>query len=141
MNVTQFYGTFNVRYTKVSDTGCDVTFATSGTFTIVGNTSGSDVRLRINERVEREYRGTMSTSGRFDGTSSGVILTGDFVDLSNEASGGPSDAVSFWAPGGHDYTGVLTGQVSGNSVSGSERITFGLGCPGNVVVLEIAGNK
>jgi len=121
--VSHFYGTFNVRYTKISDTGCDVSFASSGTFELVGNASGSDVRMRINERVEREYRGGIDTNGRFSGTSSGVILTGLDIDPN------------------HDYDGVLTGQVTGNSVLANERITFGLGCPGNVVVLEISGNR
>jgi hypothetical protein len=41
----------------------------------------------------------------------------------------------------HDYTGNLSGRVTGRNVSGVENVTFQVPCPGKTMQIGFSGSK
>ena len=118
-NVSRFYGLYNVNFRTVSDTGCGLTFDSSGTVKLSGDVDGSNLVIEVFERALRTYPGRMDTQGRFSATASG------------------------FTPGlqRHTYTGTIQGEVQGptNSILGEEELVFDIGCPKHVVKLGFTG--
>jgi len=129
--VTEFYGTYNITFTKVSDSGCDYPIAPSGQLKLSGNPDGSGFMADVLDRGSvREYRGgTMNIDGTFTGKGSGLAIgfTGGTAGAKPE----------------HEFVGTIDGTVTGNAVTAFERMTLTVGCAVNPqsVVLELKGTK
>ena len=109
-----------------------VTPGTSGTIRLSGRPDGGGFTFSIEERgATRNYGGGMSPDGSFSATGGGVI------SLPLETHG-PSLAEFM-----HDYSGRVTGTVtgSGRNISGTEVITFGAPCPGKTLRIGFSGSK
>jgi hypothetical protein len=129
--VTPFYGTYNITFTKISDTGCDYPIGPSGQLKLSGNPDGSMFEADVLDRGSvRQYRGgTMNVDGTFTGKGSGLAI-------------GFTSATAVPKPE-HEFVGTIDGTVTGNAVLAFERMTLTVGCAVNPqnVVLELKGTK
>lgn len=117
-----YAGTYNVSLTVVQDTCLQIFPAASGQVQLSG--TATTITVRIVERgITRSYNGTIAGDGTF-----------------SAVTGNGSTSSTGWYPS-HDYTGSVSGRVSGNSVSGTERLNFTTGCPGQVVVINFGGAR
>ena len=82
---------------------------------ISGDADGR-VNIRMIERLTRTYVGTLRSDGSFSASGTGSL-------------------------GSYNYEGQISGQVSGNSVQGSERLSFNSGCPDRQVEYRFTGNR
>lgn len=117
-----YAGTYNVSLTVVQDTCLQVFPAASGQVQLSGTATTITVRI-IERGITRSYNGTIAGDGTF-----------------SAVTGNGSTSSTGWSPS-HDYTGSVTGRVSGNSVSGTERLNFTSGCPGQVLVINFGGAR
>ena len=161
-NLTSFYGTYNVKFVKVRDTGCDVWFADEGTIELSGNLDGSNLSIVVFEPtgyleremgdvgtmfrpvftvlkrpsawlVPRTYLGSIDAAGRFQG--SGLM---EFVSLLNAG-----------VVRRHKLQGGIVGEVKQppSDISGKESLLFragilasgSRGCPEKEVELTFTG--
>jgi hypothetical protein len=105
--------TFNISATKTTDTGCNFSNSFTGQLQASG-TDGSNVTIRMIERLTRSYLGAVQPSGAFQATGNG--------DLN-----------------GFVYTGTISGQATATTVQGVETLNFSSGCPGRQVVYQFTG--
>ena len=127
LDLSSNYGTFAVSLTLVSDT-CEFPPGpgSSGTIKLSGSADGSVFSFVITERgTTRTYSGSMDPDGSFSGKGSGLF-----------AGSIPLDRLVR-----HDFTGRVTGRVSGRNIDGSENVTFGDPCPGRTLELSFSGSK
>jgi hypothetical protein len=129
VNVQPLYGLFRVSLRVTRQTCEEPPYPDpSGTLTLSGNADGSGFRAVIVERgTTRVYGGSMRADGSFSGSGGGVFA-GAIGRL-------PGPIFK------HDFTGNISGRVIGNSVSGTEAVTFGAPCPGRVLSLDFSGSK
>jgi hypothetical protein len=129
INVQPLYGVFNVSLRETRQTCEEPPYpAPNGTLTLSGNADGSGFRAVIVERgTTRVYGGSMRADGSFSGSGGGVFA-GAIGRL-------PGPIFK------HDFTGTISGRVTGNNVSGTESVTFGAPCPGRVLSLDFSGSK
>lgn len=132
--MTQFYGRYNVTFTKLRDTGCNIGFSNAGQVTLAGNSSGSDLNVTIFERADRFYRGSIDTSGSFSGRGSGLVP--GVIGLV------PGVRPRDFSPA-HEFVGDVRGHVRGNSIEGVELLVITVGCPRGVEQVDLAfqGNR
>ncbi|HEX9368522.1 MAG TPA: hypothetical protein VF921_17970 [Vicinamibacterales bacterium] len=116
IDLTPRFGTFNINATKTTDTGCNFNGSFSGQFYVGGIADGSNLTLRMIERLTRAYAGSMQSSGSYSGTGSGNL-------------------------DGFAYTGTVSGTATNTTVSGIETLNFSTGCPGKMVVYAFSGTK
>jgi hypothetical protein len=115
-------GTYNVSLNVVQDTCLQIFPGGSGQVQLSG--TATTITVRIVERgITRGYNGTIAGDGTF-----------------SAVTGNGSTSSTGWYPS-HDYTGSVSGRVSGNSVSGTERLNFTTGCPGQVLVINFGGAR
>ncbi|HUR34368.1 MAG TPA: carboxypeptidase regulatory-like domain-containing protein [Vicinamibacterales bacterium] len=117
-----YLGTYNVTLTTTANSCSDITPGSSGTVTLSG--SAQDLTITMRERNQtRTYRGSIDGGGSFSGSGSGVT--------------------NIVYP--HEFTGGISGRVSGNGVtiSGTEGMTITLGCPNGVgtITTNFSGSK
>ena len=112
--VTTISGTFDINATKVTDTGCNFSPSFTGQIQVSGNSDGSNVTMRLIERLTRIYNGSVKSDGTFNATGSGNL-------------------------DGFQYTGTLIGQATPSTVQGTETLNFNSGCPGKQVVYQFTG--
>ncbi len=106
--------TFNISATKTTDTGCNFSNSFSGQLQASGNSDGSNLTVRLIERLTRVYLGTGQASGAFQATGNGDL-------------------------GGFVYSGTISGQATSTTVQGVETLNFTSGCPGRQVVYQFTG--
>jgi Bacterial Ig-like domain (group 2) len=106
--------TFNISATKTTDTGCNFSNSFTGQLQASGDSNGSNVTIRLIERLTRLYLGAVQPSGAFAATGNG--------DLN-----------------GFVYTGTISGQATATTVQGVETLNFSSGCPGRQVVYQFTG--
>lgn len=117
-----YAGTYNVGLTVAQDTCRQVTPAASGQVQLSG--TATTVTVRIVERgITRSYNGQIGGDGSF-----------------SAVNGNGTTSSTGWGPS-HTYSGSVSGRVSGNTVTGSERLNFTSGCPGQVLVINFSGAK
>jgi ribosomal protein S28E/S33 len=125
VDVTPFYGTFNVTFSIAQQT-CEfpITPGPAGQLVLSGRPDGTNFEAKIIERgTDRTYRGVMQLDGRFSGNASGPIPGFGPVILK------------------HDFSGVLEGRVTGGSVTAIENIVYDAPCPGKIARFNLNGNK
>ena len=104
-----YAGTYNVSLSVVQDTCQQIFPAGSGQVQLSG--TATTITVRVVERgITRSYNGTIAGDGSF-----------------SAVTGNGSTSSTGWYPS-HDYTGSVTGRVSGNTVTGTERLNFTTGC-------------
>ena len=108
-----FDGTYNIVANKAVDPGCNFVPSFSGQLQVT--TDGSRIVARMIERLTRIYTGTIQPNGNFTASGNGNLNT-------------------------LTYTGQIEGQVSGNSISGTEMLNIQNGC-GKQVSYRFSGNK
>jgi hypothetical protein len=114
INVTRFYGTYNVNLTVLQD-NCSSPFdvGPTGTLQISGNVSGSSMTVTIVERgTTRTYDGSINSNGDFGGNGGGIIA--GFTPPTNK----------------HEYTGSISGTATGARVDATEFVNFTIPCLG-----------
>lgn len=130
--MTQFYGLFNITFTKTFDSGCNYPIAPTGQLRLSGNETGTTFLADVLDRGSvREYRnGSMNADGSFTGKGSGLAIG---------FTGGIAEDVK----PDHEFVGTITGQVVGNAVTAREDMTLTLGCATSpqTVILELKGTK
>ena len=117
-----YVGTYNVSLSVAQDTCLQIVPATSGQVQLSGTATSITVRI-IERGITRSYSGAIAGDGTF-----------------SAVTGSGSTSSTGWYPS-HDYTGSVTGRVSGNSISGAERLNFTSGCPGQVLVINFGGSR
>jgi hypothetical protein len=125
VDVTGFYGTFNVKFTIAEQT-CQfpITPGPNGQLILSGRPDGGNFQAKIVERgTSRTYAGVMQSDGRFTGNASGLLPGFGPVILK------------------HDFTGSLEGRVSGGSVTATEKIVYAAPCPGKIAKFNLSGNR
>ena len=127
------YGTYSVTITVTSQNcSTPVIPDPTGTVTLSGKTNGTQLSVRIVERgTTRTYtNGRLEVDGRFSATGGGLIV-------------GVTTSATTFGPGidSHDYTGSVSGRVSGGRIEGSERITYAAPCPGSKATFAFSGSK
>ena len=98
------------------DTGCNFQAGFVGQLRLTGNNDGSNLMAQLVERLTRTYQGAMTSNGSFNATGTGNL-------------------------DGFIYSGTIFGQVTGNSVTGTETMNFSAGCPGRQVIYGFTGTK
>jgi hypothetical protein len=129
-DVSRFFGTYNVTL-RIAQQNCafPVTPATSGQVVLSGQPSGSGFTVALIERgTTRSYSGSIDGNGNFGGTGGGIIGFG---------IASPNDGIL----NNHDYSGSISGRVTGNSITGTEFVRYGEPCPGSVLDLEFSGDR
>ncbi len=117
-----YVGTYNVSLSVSQDTCGQVVPAASGQVQLSGTTTTVTVRI-IERGITRSYNGTIAGDGTFAAANANGTTSG-----------------SSWMTY-HVYSGTITGRVTGNSISGTERLNFTSGCPGQLLVLTFGGSK
>lgn len=133
-NVGQFYGQFTIALTVLQDT-CqpppNLSGFGTGTLVLTGQPNGTGVSARITERgVARTYTGgRMNIDGTFDGgLPAGTLFPGAVRLLALRPL--------------HEVAATMQGKVSGNGITGTEFITYTVGCqPGATITIAISGSK
>jgi hypothetical protein len=95
-----------------------------------GQPDGSGFSAKITERgVSRTYTGRINANGTFSGSlPPGTLLPGA-AERSRPL---------------HEVSGTIQGTASGTAVSGTETLTYSLGCsspPPNFIDVSFSGNK
>jgi hypothetical protein len=110
---------------KVTETCADPVLNTGPwTLTLQGTAANLTATLTAQGTQNvRTYTGTMQSDGTFNGSASFNVVTSPR-----------------WAPE-HDTKGSVQGRVTGDSVSGTENLTFGAPCDGATAVLAFSGSK
>ncbi len=124
-----YYGLFNISLTKTLDTcSSPVPIGTTGTLLLDGNPDGSNFTAKLTERgVSRTYfGGRMKADGSFDGVLPSKTLLPGFSGVVLPQ---------------HDIDGPIAGQVSGNSISGTETLIYYLPCIGKQINISFAGSR
>lgn len=117
-----YTGVYNVTFSVAQDTCRQVTPAATGQVQLSG--TATTVTVRIVERgITRSYNGTIAGDGSF-----------------SAVNGAGSTSSAGWGPA-HDYSGNVTGRVTGDRVTGTERLNFTSGCPGQVLVINFGGAR
>jgi hypothetical protein len=127
LDVSPFLGTYNAALT-IAQQSCEFPFTVgpNGTINLDARSDGSNLTVTIVERgTTRTYRGTLRTDGTFSGGGGGVIA-GITITPGEQK---------------HDYTGDVTGTVSGRSISATENVLFGAPCPGRTMKITYAGSR
>ncbi len=71
-SISRFYGNYQVSFTKILDTGCNITFAESGMVVLFGDGNPSNLRIEVTERARRDYSGSFESDGHFTASGKGV---------------------------------------------------------------------
>jgi hypothetical protein len=125
VDVRDFYGTFNVRFTIAAQT-CEfpITPGPAGQLILSGGTDGTNFQAKIIERgTTRTYGGVMQQDGHFAGSGGGPLPgLGPVVNK-------------------HDFTGTIDGRVSGSFVASTENIVYEAPCPGKIATFNLNGNR
>jgi hypothetical protein len=124
-NVSGFFGTYATTL-SIAQQSCEFPFQVgpTGTINLNGRTDGSGLTVTIVERgTTRTYGGTLRTDGTFNGSGGGVIA--------GFARG----------PAKHDYTGDVSGTVSGRNINATENVLFGQPCPGRTMKILYSGSR
>jgi len=114
-SLTSLFGNFNISATKTIDTGCNFVPSFPGQVQVTGDPDGR-MKLQMLERLVRVYNGALRSDGTFTANGSGSL-------------------------GGYNYTAVISGQISGNSIQGTERLTFSSGCADRQVEYRFTGTR
>jgi hypothetical protein len=128
-NVGVYYGAYTITLTVMQDT-CqpppNLSGFGSGTLVLTGQPNGTGVSAKITERgVSRTYTGgRMNVDGSFTGgLPAGTLFPGAVKPK-------------------HEIYSSMQGKVAGNSISGTESITYTVGCqPGATITIALSGNK
>ena len=124
-NVSGFFGTYNTTL-SIAQQGCEFPFTVgpTGTINLNGRSDGTGLTVTIVERgTTRTYAGTLRGDGTFNGNGGGVI------------------AGITTGPKNHDYTGDVSGTVSGRNISAAENVLFGAPCPGRTMKILYSGSR
>jgi hypothetical protein len=124
-NVSGFFGTYNTTL-SIAQQSCEFPFTVgpSGTVNLNGRTDGSGLTVTIVERgTTRTYAGTLRGDGSFSGNGGGVIA-GITTGQRN-----------------HEYTGDVTGNVSGRNINVAENVLFSIPCPGKTMKILYSGSR
>lgn len=127
------YGTYNISLRVVHQVcSTPVVPAPTGQLRLTGNPDGTRLTVTIVERgTAREYgNGRLRADGSFSAVGGGLI-----PGLSGGRSVGPGDVNR------HDFTGSISGRVSGGRVEGAENMTYGAPCPGGTLNIAFDGSK
>ena len=114
-----FAGSYSISATKTRDDGCNFSPTFGGRIVITLNPDGSNFRAQVVEQVTRTYTGSITTGGSFNASGSNNFLS-------------------------FQTTGTLIGNISGNSITADETITFNAGCAPplpKIVVYRYSGSK
>lgn len=125
VDVSGFFGTYTVSL-SVAQQSCEFPFTVgpTGTMNLNGRSDGSDLVVTIVERgTTRTYRGALRPDGTFDGIGGGVI------------------AGFSQGPDRHDYSGDISGTVSGRAINATENVLFGQPCPGRTMRITYSGSR
>jgi hypothetical protein len=124
-----YYGTYNITLTIIKDTCTpppNYSGLGPGILELSGASNGTNLSVKITERgVSRTYSGgRINVDGTFTGNlPPGTLLPGAIRPL-------------------HDVFGNMQGKVVGSSITGTEFMTYTLGCQaGATISLSITGNK
>jgi hypothetical protein len=126
------YGTYFINFTVTSQTcSFPIIPGPTGTLTLAGNPDGSGLTVTIVERGNtRTYQnGRLEADLTFSAKGSGVILG----LVASALSGPPINR--------HDFTGSVSGRVSGRDIQGSENIVYGAPCPGSTAIFSFQGSR
>lgn len=126
------YGTYAITLTVTAqDCSTPVVPGPAGTLKLEGKADGTGVTVTIVERgTSRTYKsGKLEVDGRFSAVGSGLI-----AGIMATATTGPG-------VDRHDFTGSVSGRVSGRTIQGSEKITYGAPCPGGTATIAFTGSK
>jgi len=127
------YGTYSINITVTAQVcSTPVVPAPTGELTLSGNADGTQLSVRIVERgTTRTYKnGRLEVDGRFSATGGGLIA-------------GVTTSATTGGPGidRHDFTGSVSGRVSGRKIDGSEKIKYAAPCPGGTATIAFSGSK
>lgn len=129
---TSAYGTYAINITVTAqDCSTPVVPAPTGTLKLEGNADGTNVTVTIVERgTSRSYKsGKLEVDGRFSAVGGGLI-----AGIMATATTGPG-------VDRHDFTGSVSGRVTGPTIQGSEKIKYGAPCPGGTATIAFSGSK
>ena len=115
-NLTPLFGTFNGSATRQSDTCGNFVPSFTAQIVITGQNDGTNLDVRMVERLTRLYLGTMQPNGTFTANGTGNL-------------------------DGFIYSGTIAGTSTGNTITGTEILNFSSGCPGRSVQYNFTGNK
>lgn len=118
IDLTKDLGTYNISATKTTDTGCNFSQSFTGQTQISGNSNGTNLTLRMIERLERIYASSLQVGHSYSGTGTGNL-------------------------DGFIYNGTINAQVTGGGtiIQGTETLNFTSGCPGRQVIYQFTGSK
>ena len=124
-NVSGFFGTYNTTL-SIAQQSCEFPFTVgpTGTVNLNGRSDGSGLTVTIVERgTTRTYGGTLRGDGSFSGGGGGVIA-GITTGQRN-----------------HEYTGDVSGSVSGRNINVTENVLFSIPCPGKTMKIVYSGSR
>jgi hypothetical protein len=107
---------FNISATKTTDTGCNFAASFMGMLEALANSDGSNLAIRMIERLTRMYNGALNANGTFSATGSGNLE-------------------------GFQYAGTIAGLATPTTIQGTETLNFTTGCPGGQVVYQFTGTR
>jgi hypothetical protein len=127
------YGTYSITFTVTSQNcSTPVVPGPTGELTLSGKADGTQLSVKIVERdTTRTYKnGRLEVDGRFSASGGGLIA-------------GVTTSASTGGPGidSHEFTGSVSGRVSGRKIEGSEKITYAAPCPGSKATIAFSGSK
>jgi len=124
-NVSGFFGTYNTTL-SIAQQSCEFPFTVgpTGTINLNGRADGSGLVVTIVERgTTRTYAGTLRGDGTFNGNGGGIIA-GITTGQKN-----------------HEYTGDVSGTVSGRNINATENVLFTIPCPGRTMKILYSGSR